>query len=123
MTLLNLILINFACGFQRAYSSANTSPTSLLRLYADSGRRAEDSVIGSRSGGVVKGIPINVSEEAKTRFVIPILRQASRMLYVLDAVRKEGVNCRLEEYPGRKGKGWRTEDVPHRVYAELTTAR
>lgn len=63
---------------------SDTSPTSLLSEYADSGRRGEFSSTGMWSGTQgAKGRPSSVSEEARTRFLMPSLREASRMLYVL----------------------------------------
>lgn len=87
LTLENLKLTTFSSGSQRAYCSAISSPSSLPKLYADSGRRSFSSVIGTFSGGCgCNGMPISVSDDARTMFFIPCFRLASRTLYVLQSM-------------------------------------
>lgn len=84
LTLENLKLTTFSSGSQRAYCTAISSPSNLPKLYADSGRRSFSSVIGTFSGGCgCNGMPISVSDDARTTFFIPCFRLASRTLYVL----------------------------------------
>lgn len=81
MTLLNRSDTILTSGSQRAYCSAMVSPMSFDNEYADSGFRSCSSVMGRDDGGCgSKGMPISVSEEARTMFLILSLRHASRTL-------------------------------------------